>query len=317
MADFNVRADAVDVEQIMRQIRGRIRDKRGVDYTEEQIQELAKVKLEKFLDPRGVRSDLLEQFRQCRRACRRPIASTTRRCSPPTSPLVRFIRKLLQPVLKLLFNPNAAEPRPAQQVGINDFLIARTARDILVYEVVHNLVAGDDARQHRRQEHEDARGVDRQPPRVQRAAGARAGSGGPVPSRRRAWDAITTATATATQRRGGESRPQPAPCRAGPRSRPWIRSQAATACDRAASAAAAAVGADRGSGTRLRTWPRELRTKPRSFAPSLGDFAAWPRRLRTWPRGFDGLRPDARPPASDPASGGPRPEASDPASSES
>ena len=64
MADFNVRADAVDVEQIMRQIRGRIRDKRGVDYTEEQIQELAKVKLEKFLDPRGVRSDLLEQFRQ-------------------------------------------------------------------------------------------------------------------------------------------------------------------------------------------------------------------------------------------------------------
>ena len=54
MADFNVRADAVDVEQIMRQIRGRIRDKRGVDYTEEQIQELAKVKLEKFLDPRGV-----------------------------------------------------------------------------------------------------------------------------------------------------------------------------------------------------------------------------------------------------------------------
>ena len=63
MADFNVRADAVDVEQIMRQIRGRIRDKRGVDYTEEQIQELAKVKLEKFLDPRGVRSDLLEQFR--------------------------------------------------------------------------------------------------------------------------------------------------------------------------------------------------------------------------------------------------------------
>ena len=60
MADFNVRADAVDVEQIMAQIRGRIREKRGVDYTEEQIQELAKVKLEKVLDPKGLRSDLLE-----------------------------------------------------------------------------------------------------------------------------------------------------------------------------------------------------------------------------------------------------------------
>ncbi len=64
MPDFNVRADAVNVEQIMEQIRARIREKRGVDYTEEQIRELASVKLEKFLDPRGVRSDLLDQFKR-------------------------------------------------------------------------------------------------------------------------------------------------------------------------------------------------------------------------------------------------------------
>src|ERR1700738_454437 len=63
MADFNVRSDSVNVEQIMEQIRARIREKRGVDYTEEQIRELATVKLEKFLDPRGIRSDLLDQFR--------------------------------------------------------------------------------------------------------------------------------------------------------------------------------------------------------------------------------------------------------------
>ena len=53
MADFNIRTDAVDVEQIMRQIRARIQSKRGVDYTEQQIQELANVKLERFLDPKG------------------------------------------------------------------------------------------------------------------------------------------------------------------------------------------------------------------------------------------------------------------------
>ena len=53
MADFNIRSDTVDVEQIMRQIRARIREKRGVDYTEEEIHELANVKLEKFLDPQG------------------------------------------------------------------------------------------------------------------------------------------------------------------------------------------------------------------------------------------------------------------------
>ncbi len=64
MPDFNVRSDSVNVEQIMEQIRARIREKRGVDYTEQEIRELAAVKLEKFLDPRGVRSDLLEQFRR-------------------------------------------------------------------------------------------------------------------------------------------------------------------------------------------------------------------------------------------------------------
>src|SRR5262245_58665923 len=66
MADFNIRTDAVDVEQIMRQIRARIQSKRGVDYTEEQIQELANVKLERFLDPKGGRSDLVEQFKRAR-----------------------------------------------------------------------------------------------------------------------------------------------------------------------------------------------------------------------------------------------------------
>ena len=83
MPDFNVRSDSVNVEQIMEQIRARIREKRGVDYTEQQIRELAAVKLEKFLDPRGVRSDLLERVprrsRTSRRSCR-TTRSKTRRC---------------------------------------------------------------------------------------------------------------------------------------------------------------------------------------------------------------------------------------------
>ena len=72
MPDFNVRSDSVNVEQIMEQIRMRIREKRGVDYTEQQIRELAAVKLEKFLDPRGVRSDLLDQFRKAQPAYEPP-----------------------------------------------------------------------------------------------------------------------------------------------------------------------------------------------------------------------------------------------------
>ena len=140
MADFNVRADAVDVEQIMQQIRGRIRDKRGVDYTEEQIQELAKVKLEKFLDPKGVRSDLLEQFRQMPSGVPPTYAFDDQTLFQSDKPLVRFFRRLLHPFLKLLFNPNPLNQVLHQQVAINRFLIDRTARDILFYEVVHNLV---------------------------------------------------------------------------------------------------------------------------------------------------------------------------------
>ena len=88
MADINVRSDSVDVEQIMRQIRARIREKRGADYTEAELQQLATVKLEKFLDPRGVRSDLVEQFRAHARGARRrrrTTSSARTRCSRRTA----------------------------------------------------------------------------------------------------------------------------------------------------------------------------------------------------------------------------------------
>ena len=85
MADFNVRSDSVNVEQIMEQIRARIRDKRGVDYTEEQIRELATVKLEKFLDPRGVRSDLLEQFRRSQPSAPPPAKNSYSKLAAPST----------------------------------------------------------------------------------------------------------------------------------------------------------------------------------------------------------------------------------------
>ena len=138
MSDFTVKSDHVDVEQIMRQIRARIREKRGVDYTEEEIRELANVKLEKFLDPRGVRSDLLEQFRRRREAALPPnyefedstIFETHRS-------IVRFIRRLLRPILKLFFNPNPIVDALHIQSKLN---AQQAALEPLYYEVMHNLV---------------------------------------------------------------------------------------------------------------------------------------------------------------------------------
>ena len=138
MTDFSIRSDNVDVEQIMRQIRARIREKRGVDYTEEEIRELANVKLEKFLDPRGVRSDLLEQFRRKREASLPPnfkFEDTT--LFETHRGLLGFIRRLLRPVLKLFFNPNPLIDALHIQSKLN---AQQAALEPLYYEVIHNLV---------------------------------------------------------------------------------------------------------------------------------------------------------------------------------
>ena len=155
MSEFNIRSESVDVEQIMTQIRGRLAEKRGVDYTEEQVRELASVRLEKFLDPRHLRSDLLEQFRRSRPA----VAVDPAAFEPPYTfddktlfsshrGLLRLIRRLLMPVLKLFFNPNTLNQVLHAQAQFNVDMLKRDATrrlersewNVLYYEVLHNLV---------------------------------------------------------------------------------------------------------------------------------------------------------------------------------
>lgn len=59
MEEFTFRSDDIDVERIMeriRAIRARIQEKRGVDYTQEQLRELASLQLERFQESKKVRS---------------------------------------------------------------------------------------------------------------------------------------------------------------------------------------------------------------------------------------------------------------------
>lgn len=155
MAEFNIRSDAIDVEQIMEQIRSRIREKRGVDYTEEEIRELAGVKLERFLDPKNVRSDLLDHYRQkgapAAEAEPRPFpdefdpASAYHSARPGLAGRALFaIRRLLNPILKLFFNPAPLLDSVSAQSRIMhrhaEDLARRTEMDVLTYEVMNNLV---------------------------------------------------------------------------------------------------------------------------------------------------------------------------------
>jgi hypothetical protein len=158
MAEFTIRSDQVDVEQIMRQIRQRIREKRGVDYTEAEIRELASVKLEKFLDPRAVRSDLVQHYRRIK-----PVAPYTPGPFPDNYAFedttlyeshrgaLRFVRRLLSPILKLFFNPNplihvlhlqgrANQWQFQQLERISQKFATRDELDSLTYEVMSNLV---------------------------------------------------------------------------------------------------------------------------------------------------------------------------------
>jgi hypothetical protein len=151
--EFSIRSDSVDVDQIMKQIRARIREKRGVDYTEDEIRQLASVKLETFLDPSRVRSDLIQHYRRSREPGGASAADPPPENYAFDDHLVygsargvsgRFItslRKLLNPVLKLFFNPNPIIHVLNRQSAINAYnreQFDRTAA--LNYEVMHNLV---------------------------------------------------------------------------------------------------------------------------------------------------------------------------------
>lgn len=146
MAHFKIRTDSVDVEQIMHRIRTRIREKRGVDYTDDEIRELAAVKLERFLDPKAVRSDLIEQYQR-----RRPTVpfenyefddDTIYKSSRSiTGRLLAMTRRLLNPVLKLFFNPGPIIQVLHHQSDINVKLARQHEQvDALNFEIMNNIV---------------------------------------------------------------------------------------------------------------------------------------------------------------------------------
>jgi hypothetical protein len=136
MTDFDIRSGSVDVQSVMEQIRARLREKRGVDYTEQQIRDLAAVKLERFLDPKAVRSDLLKEFREARPAQLfvpfgpDPLFSARR-------PIVARIRRWLHPVLRLFLNP---DPIQLSCARINELATITVANENQYYELLHNLV---------------------------------------------------------------------------------------------------------------------------------------------------------------------------------
>jgi len=165
MSEFSIQSASIDVERIMEQIRAQLTEKRNADYTEEQIRELANLKLDRFSDPGTIRSDLVASYRK--RLKERQASFQIAFETPPafdfdpeivyrsnpgfTGRVLTLIRKLARPFVKLIFNPRPILHALTIQQEVNERYaevfrqMVKTQSDFievaaLNYEVMHNLV---------------------------------------------------------------------------------------------------------------------------------------------------------------------------------
>jgi hypothetical protein len=148
--------EQADVDQIVKDIKARISQRHGIDLSTQQIQELAARRLEAILDPRTVKPGLLDQLRRA--------AGAPADIAPPEpadaftfedhtiydthNGFLRFVRKLLAPILKLFFNPNPIAAALNAQVKVNRDAARREAErertqaewNALHYTVLQRLV---------------------------------------------------------------------------------------------------------------------------------------------------------------------------------
>lgn len=131
-----VRTENADVAQIMRDIRARITQRHGISLSDQQVEELAARRLEAVLDIRGLSPDLLEQLR--RAAGGRSVEVPTGAQASPyefeaetlyETPrgLLRAIRRVLNPILRLFFNPEPLVMALNQQARLNAAAAEREA----------------------------------------------------------------------------------------------------------------------------------------------------------------------------------------------
>ena len=175
MTEFDTRADSVDVTRLMARIRRGIREQRGADDTERRARELAEVTLDRCLEPLRAGSDVVEHNRRLTPPGRFDRDGQGRSLAPEPfefdentvyvsssggtmGKLIYLIRKLLNPVLRLFFNPDPIILAMMRQAEINSRLLdlldrvnaelertgkkfaAREEIDALNYEVTSNLV---------------------------------------------------------------------------------------------------------------------------------------------------------------------------------
>jgi hypothetical protein len=136
MSDPNARFQTVNVEQIMAQIRARIRERRGADHVDAQIRELAAARLAGLIGSHDAQADLLDQLRRGAAAAPEPAAIDDSSVYGPPGPL-RWVRRMLGPILALFLSPKAVIHVLGQQ---RDAVARQEQSSAALFALIENLV---------------------------------------------------------------------------------------------------------------------------------------------------------------------------------
>lgn len=118
---FDIKAPGVDVQEVMREIRRRIEEKKRSLYTEEEIREIAERPLNPVLDAHEFRSDLLREFlsEPGRWNFSFDAGTVYRSSRGAVGRVLETVRRLLRPVQKLFWNPNPMIAALSRQSDLN------------------------------------------------------------------------------------------------------------------------------------------------------------------------------------------------------
>lgn len=125
MSTFSAKGSDIDVEAIMANIRKKIEEKRKGLYTEEEVREIAEMQLDAILDSNQFNSDFVAAFRARDEQWNYSFTPETIYASSRGGGggLIRSLRGLLNPVLKLFFNPNPIISALSRQSDLNRYYV--------------------------------------------------------------------------------------------------------------------------------------------------------------------------------------------------
>lgn len=130
---FDIRAEGVDVQEVMARVRARIAEKKRGLLTEDEVREISEHRLPGVLDAHDFRSRLLAELQENPSRWNYAFeAQTVFRSSRGISGrLLEAIRRILGPVQKLFWNPNPMIAALSRQADLNPTFV----------HLLHNLAA--------------------------------------------------------------------------------------------------------------------------------------------------------------------------------